>query len=158
MSGKELIWNLGLQDKSSISLSMGNSFIWCWWSLCHDDGFFCCSCRGLLSFFIFFVLECFKLHTKMHYHHCHCYWHNLFYTLAVILMPFIWSPLMSWWKTKILRISRTPWHLEIIWFIILVHEWTIQHSIRHLLFLYSELKIRVSDLYFIICTLLFWWC
>ena len=38
--------NLILQDKSSLSLSMGRAFFRCWWSLCHDDGFFCCSCWG----------------------------------------------------------------------------------------------------------------
>lgn len=37
---------LGLQDSSSISISMGCTFIWCRWSLCHDDGILCCSSRG----------------------------------------------------------------------------------------------------------------
>lgn len=31
---------------------MGGAFVWCWWSFCHDDGLFCCSCWGLFSFFV----------------------------------------------------------------------------------------------------------
>lgn len=41
---------LVLQDKTSLSVSMGGTFIWCWWSLCNDDGIICCFSRGLFSF------------------------------------------------------------------------------------------------------------
>lgn len=39
-----------LQDKSSISFSMGSSYFWCGRIFCYDGCFICCSCRGLFMF------------------------------------------------------------------------------------------------------------
>ena len=38
-----------VQDKNSISFSMGSSHIWCRRSFCYDDCLICCSCRGLFT-------------------------------------------------------------------------------------------------------------
>lgn len=40
-----------VQDKNPISLSMGSSYIWCWWSFCYDGCYICCSSRGLFIFY-----------------------------------------------------------------------------------------------------------
>jgi hypothetical protein len=39
-----------LQDKSSISFSMGSSYFWCRRIFCYDGCFICCSCRGWFMF------------------------------------------------------------------------------------------------------------
>ena len=46
---------LDLQDTSSVSISMGCPFIWCRWSLCHDDDILCCSSRGNSFIWIFII-------------------------------------------------------------------------------------------------------
>lgn len=40
-----------MQDKSSISISMGTPFFQCWCYFCYCCCFSCCNCRGLLFFF-----------------------------------------------------------------------------------------------------------
>lgn len=68
-----LHWCLVSQDKDSVSLSMGSTYIWCWRSFCHDGYFICCSCRGLCSLLNFTKL----ILSILHHHHCGRYYYDL---------------------------------------------------------------------------------
>jgi hypothetical protein len=43
----ELAFCTSMQDKSSVSISMGEPYFQCWWYFCNDCCFSCCNCRGL---------------------------------------------------------------------------------------------------------------